>query len=49
MALKKRVIAEDEEVVVYRNGKKIVVVDKVEGGEEAPSVKTPKKKPQRKG
>jgi len=42
MALKKRVIAEDEEVVVYRNGKKIVVIDKVEK-EETP-IKSPKEK-----
>ena len=44
MALKKRVIAEDEEVVVYRNGKRIVVVDKVGPQEEASSVKAPEKR-----
>ena len=47
MALKKRVIAEDEEVVVYRNGKRIVVIDKVEKEEtpvESPKGKSPKGK-----
>ena len=40
MVVKKKVIAEDEELVVYRNGKRIVVIDKVEK-EKAP-IKTPK-------
>ena len=44
MALKKRVIAEDEEVVVYRNGKKIVVIDKIGEREEVPPAKAPKKR-----
>jgi len=33
VVVKKRVIAEDEEVVVYRNGKRVIVVDKVGEGE----------------
>ena len=47
MVLKKRVIAEDEEVVVYRDGKRIVVVDKVEKKEtpiKSPEEKSPKGK-----
>ena len=47
MVVKKRMIAEDEEVVVYRNGRRIVVVDKVEKEEtpvEAPKGKSPKEK-----
>ena len=47
MVVKKKIIAEDEEVVVYRNGKRIMVINKVEKAEtpvESPKEKSPKGK-----